>query len=254
MKIVIIGSGNVATILGRLFIKNGHTVLQVMSRNKLTGESLATELGSTYTNFEGNTNMDADLYVVSLSDHVFINLNKSFNLGDKLIVHTAGSVSKDVLSDVSSNYGVLYPFQTLRKENTVLPNIPILVDANSEESIQKLEQFTATLTPTVKRTTDEERVKLHMSGVVVSNFSNHLYMLAEDFCKKEGVDFTLLYPLIQETANRITQFSPLDVQTGPAIRNDLYTIDKHLKLLSTHPKLKYIYLKLTDSIMNWKIT
>ena len=79
-------------------------------------------------------------------------------------------------------------------------------------------------------------------------------MLAEDFCKKEGVDFTLLYPLIQETANRITQFSPLDVQTGPAIRNDLYTIDKHLKLLSTHPKLKYIYLKLTDSIMNWKIT
>ena len=128
------------------------------------------------------------------------------------------------------------------------------MDANSEESIQKLEQFTATLTPTVKRTTDEERVKLHMSGVVVSNFSNHLYMLAEDFCKKEGVDFTLLYPLIQETANRITQFSPLDVQTGPAIRNDLYTIDKHLKLLSTHPKLKYIYLKLTDSIMNWKIT
>jgi len=254
MKIVIIGSGNVATILGRLFIKNGHTVLQVMSRNKLTGESLATELGSTYTNFEGNTNMDADLYVVSLSDHVLFNLNKSFNLGDKLIVHTAGSVSKDVLSDVSSNYGVLYPFQTLRKENTVLPNIPIFVDANSEESIQKLEQFTATLTPTVKRTTDEERVKLHMSGVVVSNFSNHLYMLAEDFCKKEGVDFTLLYPLIQETANRITQFSPLDVQTGPAIRNDLYTIDKHLKLLSTHPKLKYIYLKLTDSIMNWKIT
>ena len=54
-----------------------------MSRNKLTGESLATELGSTYTNFEGNTNMDADLYVVSLSDHVLFNLNKSFNFGDK---------------------------------------------------------------------------------------------------------------------------------------------------------------------------
>jgi predicted short-subunit dehydrogenase-like oxidoreductase (DUF2520 family) len=252
MQVVIIGSGNVATILGRLFIKQNHTVLQVMSRNAAHAETLANELGCSFADFNGKTNMDADLYVVSLTDNILFDLNKSFNLGDKLIVHTAGSVSKDVLSNISTNYGVLYPFQSLRKENAVIPEMPILVDANTEEAIQKLENFAKTLSPIVSRTSDEERVKLHVSGVVVSNFTNHLYMLAEDFCKKEGVDFSLLYPLIKETAERITQHSPQTMQTGPAIRNDVYTLDKHLKTLATHPKLKYIYLKLTDSIINWK--
>jgi predicted short-subunit dehydrogenase-like oxidoreductase (DUF2520 family) len=252
MQVVIIGSGNVATILGRLFIKQNHTVLQVMSRNAAHAETLANELGCAFADFNGKTNMDADLYIVCLVDHVLFDLNKSFNLGDKLIVHTAGSVSKDVLSNISSNYGVLYPFQSLRKENAVIPEMPILVDANTEEAIQKLEDFAKTLTTIVKRTSDEERVKLHVSGVVVSNFTNHLYTLAEDFCNKEGVDFSLLYPLIKETAQRVTQHSPQTMQTGPAIRNDVYTLDKHLKTLAAHPKLKYIYLKLTDSIINWK--
>jgi predicted short-subunit dehydrogenase-like oxidoreductase (DUF2520 family) len=252
MQVVIIGSGNVATILGRLFIKNNHTVLQVMSRNLAHAEVLGKELGCSFTNFEGKTNLDADLYLVSLTDNILFDLNKSFNLGNKLIVHTAGSITKDVLSTISTNYGVFYPFQSLRKENTTLPQIPFLVDANTEEATQKLEELAKTLSGIVKRTTDDERIKLHVSGVMVSNFTNHLYSLAEDFCVKEGVDFSLLYPLIKETADRITSHSPQKMQTGPAIRNDVYTLDKHLKVLATHPKLKYIYLKLTDSIINWK--
>jgi hypothetical protein len=153
MQVVIIGSGNVATILGRLFIKQNHTVLQVMSRNAAHAETLANELGCSFADFNGKTNMDADLYVVSLTDNILFDLNKSFNLGDKLIVHTAGSVSKDVLSNISTNYGVLYPFQSLRKENAVIPEMPILVDANTEEAIQKLENFAKTLSPIVSRKT-----------------------------------------------------------------------------------------------------
>ena len=85
---------------------------------------------------------------------------------------------------------------------------------------------------------------------LVSNFTNHLYAVTDEFCQKENLDFNLLFPLIKETAERIKDFSPKDVQTGPAIRNDVFTLDKHLRLLSAHPKLKYLYLKLTDSIMN----
>jgi F420-dependent methylenetetrahydromethanopterin dehydrogenase len=90
-----------------------------------------------------------------------------------------------------------------------------------------------------------------VAAVVVSNFTNHLYVLAEDFCKKEEVDFALLAPLIKETAERIVHFSPAAVQTGPAARNDIFTIDKHLLILSDHPQLKNMYIKLTDSIMKW---
>ena len=50
---------------------------------------------------------------------------------------------------------------------------------------------------------DEERLKLHVAAVIVSNFTNHLYAIAEEFCTSEHVDFNLLKPLIMETANRI---------------------------------------------------
>jgi len=250
MRIVIIGSGNVATVLGRLFKKKGHSVIQVMSRHGEHAKTLAGELGCSYTNYDGLTDMSADLYLVAITDGVLFDLNRSFSLGNKLIVHTAGSVSKEVLKDISTNYGILYPFQSLRKEMEAIPEIPLLVDGNTEEATILIEDFAKTLSPLVKRTTDEERLRLHVAGVVVNNFTNHLYMMAEDFCTKENLDFKLLLPLIQETTQRLTMYSPKDVQTGPARRNDVFTLDKHLRILSEHPKLKYLYLKLTDSIMN----
>jgi len=250
MRIVIIGSGNVATVLGRLFIKNGHQVIQVMSRHYEHAKTLADELGCRASNYDGVTDLTADIYIVSITDGVLFDLNKSFSLGNKLIVHTAGSVSKEVLRDISTNYGVLYPFQSLRKEMDYIPDIPLMIDGNTPETITLLEDFAKTISPYVKQTTDEERLKLHVAGVVVNNFTNHLYTVAADFCSKEGLDFKLLFPLMQETTRRITLFAPKDVQTGPAVRNDVFTLDKHLRILSTHPKLKYLYLKLTDSIMN----
>lgn len=250
MRIVIIGSGNVATVLGRIFKKNGHQVIQVMSRHHSNAKILADELGCAYTNYDGVTDMSADIYLVAITDSVLFDLNKSFSLGNKLIVHTAGSVPKDVLQNISTNYGIIYPFQSLRKEMELIPEIPLLVDGNTEEATILIEDFAKTLSPSVRRTTDDERLKLHVAGVVVNNFTNHLYTVAEDFCRKENVDFKLLFPLIQETTRRIIVYAPKDVQTGPAVRNDVFTLDKHLRILSTHPKLKYLYLKLTDSIMN----
>ncbi|MEY2918193.1 MAG: hypothetical protein RIS73_1907 [Bacteroidota bacterium] len=250
MKIVIIGSGNVATVMGRLFKKNNHQVLQVMSRHLAHAKLLADELGCSYTNYDGVTDLSADMYLVAISDGVLFDLNKSFNLGSKLIVHTAGSVSKQVLKDISANFGVMYPLQSLRKEMNIIPEIPLLVDGNTEEATALIEDFAKTISSFVKRSTDEERLKLHVAGVVVNNFTNHLYAVAEDFCGKENIDFKLLFPLIQETAQRLNHFSAKNVQTGPASRNDVFTLDKHLRILSAHPKLKYLYLKLTDSIMN----
>jgi predicted short-subunit dehydrogenase-like oxidoreductase (DUF2520 family) len=194
-------------------------------------------------------NSNATLYLVAVADTALADLNNSFNLGNKLILHTAGSVSKDVLQNVSVNYGVLYPLQSLRKEMQYATDIPLLIDGNTEETITLIEDFAKTISINVSKANDEQRLKLHVAAVVVSNFTNHLYALAENFCKKENVDFTLLAPLIKETAERIQHASPADVQTGPAVRNDIFTIEKHLRILSDHPSLKYMYIKLTDSIM-----
>lgn len=249
MQVVIIGSGNVASVLGRLCNQNGHTVVQVVSRNATHAKLLADELHCEFADYQGKMNSDAEIYLVAVADTALFDLDKSFSLGNKLILHTAGSVSKDVLQSLSVNYGVLYPVQSLRKEMQYGHDIPLLIDGNTEETTTLIEDFAKTISNQVGKANDEQRLKLHVAAVVVSNFTNHLYALAEDFCKKEGVDFGLLAPLIMETAERVQKSSPADVQTGPAVRNDTFTIEKHLRVLNNHPSLKYMYIKLTDSIM-----
>ncbi|MEP7237429.1 MAG: Rossmann-like and DUF2520 domain-containing protein [Ferruginibacter sp.] len=249
MRIVIIGSGNVASVLGRLCKQNEHEIIQVMSREASHAKLLADELNCKYADFSANIDADAELYLVAVTDGALYGLNSNIHIGNKLILHTAGSVSKDVLKDISVNYGVLYPLQSLRKEMAYGCEIPFLIDGNTEESKTLIEDFAKTLSTNVSKATDEERLKLHVAAVIVSNFTNHLYVLAEEFCVKENIDFKLLAPLIEETAERIKTISPADAQTGPAARNDVFTLDKHLQLLANYPRLKYIYLKLTESIM-----
>ena len=250
MRVVIIGSGNVATVLGRLVKKNGHAIQQVISRNMEHARSLANELQCNFTDYEGPVDKDAELYLIAINDSALYELNNAFHLGKAMVVHTAGSIPRDVLKNISLNYGVLYPLQSLHKTMEIPFDIPLIVDGNTPEAITFIEDFAHTLSGNVSVAADEERLKLHAAAVIVSNFTNHLYALAEDFCKKENVDFNMLVPLIRETAERIATHSPAAVQTGPALRNDIFTLDKHLRLLANYPRLKYIYLKLTESIMN----
>lgn len=249
MDIVILGSGNVAAVLGRKFKAAGHRILQVVSRNANAVGKLAKELNTQSTNFAGHINPDADVYLIAVSDDAIELVAADLKLPGKVVAHTAASVSKNILKNVSDHFGVFYPLQSLHKEDAILPRIPVFFDGNDEYTKKKLETLAYTISPQqVARADDEERLKLHIAAVIVNNFSNHLYALTEDFCKREKIDFNALLPLIEETTLRLKDISPARAQTGPAIRNDGETIQKHLALLGSHPQVKKVYEFLTASI------
>ncbi|MGB8190400.1 MAG: DUF2520 domain-containing protein [Chitinophagaceae bacterium] len=248
MRVVIIGSGNTATVLGRKIKASDHSILQVTGRNEVAVTALANELASKPNTDPHSIDLAADLYVIAIADSALPQLHEWLQLDKKTVVHTAAAVSKDVLQKISRNYGVLYPLQTLRKEQQHLPEIPFLVDGNTADDLALIEDFARTLSPDVLIADDALRLRVHVAAVFVNNFTNHLYALAQEFCKKEQLDFSLLQPLIDETAQRLHTLSPGDSQTGPAVRNDRATIEKHLEVLSAYPHLKNIYEQLTESI------
>jgi len=253
MDIVIIGSGNVAAVLGRKFKAAGHTILQIYSRNAAAASELAYEWDTESTNYKITINKNADIYIIAVSDDAIDDVTADLKLPGKIVVHTAASIPKEVLKNVTTHYGVFYPLQSLRKEMKSLPDTPIFYDGSDELTKRKLESLAKSiLREKVTEAGDEARLKLHIAAVVVSNFTNHLYALAEAFCRKEGLDFKQLLPLIEETALRIKDVSPHEAQTGPAARHDKETIQKHLELLKDHPQLKNIYLLLSESIQQEK--
>ena len=248
MNVVIIGTGNVATVLGKLISGNGHRIVEVVGRNAAAAQTLARLFGASANTSFSNINDSADIYIIAVVDTAIETVAKQLTLQNKLVVHTAGSVSIQVLGKLSGGYGVLWPLQTLRKEMKAIPEIPIVIDASNEATYTTLLAFTKSITKTVFRANDVKRIKLHLTAVLVSNFTNHLYTLAEDYCHKESLEFKLLLPLIQETGNRVQTNSPKAVQTGPAVRGDNTTINNHLQLLKANPTLQKIYQLLSDSI------
>jgi predicted short-subunit dehydrogenase-like oxidoreductase (DUF2520 family) len=248
MKVVIIGSGNVATVLGKKIAKAGHEILQVISRSVEHADHLAGQLNSIASDDLKNINPGADIFLICVGDNSIKEIAQKISSLNKIIAHTAGGISKNVLQS-SGAYGVLYPLQTLRKEMEYLPEIPVLVDGSSDEVSKILFDFASTWASSVSRATDAERAKLHVAAVFASNFTNHLYALTEDFCRKEGIEFSNLLPLIKETATRLGSTPAANLQTGPASRNDTVTIKMHLDVLAAYPELKDLYKLLSDSII-----
>lgn len=249
MDIVIIGTGNTATIIGRKLKAAGHHIVQIYGRNAKAASELAYELDTESTNYWAVVNKDADIYLLAVSDIAVAEIVNELGLPDKTVVHTAASVSKEVLNK-AQHYGVFYPLQSLKKDSLYLPDVPIIIDASDEATFSILENLANSISDKVIKAGDEERMKLHLAAVFSNNFVNHLYTLAESYCLKEGIDFKLLLPLIKETALRIETISPSSAQTGPALRHDAETVRKHEELLTNYPHLKNFYHLFTESIWN----
>jgi predicted short-subunit dehydrogenase-like oxidoreductase (DUF2520 family) len=240
MKVVIIGSGNVATVMGSRIAEAGHRIVQVVARREEAAARLAAGWNCAYTTQLEQADATADIYIVSVSDRALESLD-GLVLPGRLVVHTAGAVAGSVLLPVSGRWGVLYPLQSLRSEIRPFPEFPLLITAGRADDLSVIGDFARSISPRVEEADDATRLKLHVAATSVNNFTNWLYTQAELFCTKEKLDFSLLYPLIGETSQRLLHYSPADVQTGPAIRGDLGTIRRHLEILNNYKDLSELY-------------
>jgi len=250
LDIVIIGTGNAATILGRKLKLAGHRIIQVFGRDSSAASELAYQLDTESTGYWNVVNRDADLYLVAVSDFAIADIIRELRLPAKTIVHTAGSVSKNIFNGSADHFGVFYPLQSLNKTVGGLPEVPIIIDASDEATFRLLEGLAHSISDRVAQAGDEERMKMHLAAVFCNNFVNHIYVLMERYCRQQGLDFSMLLPLITETIARLQTVSPAASQTGPALRNDEATINKHLTLLEKEPELRHIYAFFTESIRN----
>lgn len=249
--IVLIGAGNMATILGRAFKSNGLRVVQVYNRSLSSAEILGHELSCAYTDQLDKLQTNADLYLLCVSDNAIKLLIAELDyLEGKLIAHTSGATPTTLFKDHFSRYGVFYPLQSLsRSQEITLSQVPFCVDAQMESDFLALERLAQQLSRRVYRIDDEQRSLLHVAAVFVNNFSNHLYDLMERWLNEEEIPFDLLRPLILGGAQKVQSLSPKQAQTGPAIRADEITISRHLEILKEkRPDLIDLYKTFTESI------
>lgn len=251
MTFYIVGTGNTAWFIATRLSKAGFECKGVYGRNAEKAAQLANAINaatvSSYADIEDN----ADCCILAVSDHAIENVAANFSFQNTTLIHTAGSISRMVLEPYAQHAGVLWPIYSIVKDK--LPThreIPTAIKGTTEHSEHILNKVVTAITDIYYTVSWEQRQWLHLCAVLCNNFTNHLMAVSEQICNKQQIPFSLLYPIVSQTADRIKQSSPMKLQTGPAKRGDTTTIDKHLALLQEHPNWLALYESITTSIDN----
>ena len=263
MEISFIGAGNLAWHLAPALENAGHHINEVYSRQLQHSRQLVSNLYDARTHSELNfADSPSQLFVLAVSDQALEEVCSRLVLPENaIVVHTSGGQSlrslehwMAIYSDVPVQTGVFYALQTFTKGQSFLAfdEIPLCLEASDHDTEDILVQLGQGISDIVYLITSEERRTLHIGAVLACNFTNHLLALAHDLTTHENLEFDLLRPIIAETFRKgLAAQHPADVQTGPARRGDLTTIDAHLAYLSNQPTISEVYQVLTESIQRY---
>lgn len=249
-KFALIGSGKVASHIVPAMVAGGLKCVGVYSPTRTHAEVLAQKIDSTAIELSQLLESEVDFVLISIKDDAIGDVAQSFPTDyPHVVLHTSGATSIDALAPIRHR-GVLYPLQTFSTDRVLhIPDIPIFTEASDEVTLNTIYSITKALdSKEIHSLSSEERVKLHLASVFACNFVNHLYAQSDTVMKSIGLNFTLLSPLIEETLSKAKEFDPHTVQTGPAVRNDKKTINRHLNLLEGDARR--IYEVITQSIIN----
>ncbi len=249
MRLIILGSGNVASALGSAFFNASHTITQVYDRNLQLAKKLALNFKANPIDQLQNLSIDADAMLFCLSDDIIPEISAQIIDHGLLYLHTSGSVSLQELNSCFTNCAVMYPLQTISHHRAIdFTNVPICIEASNSFSEEKVKALAKSISQNIHFVNTEQRLALHLAAVMVNNFSNSLYISANKILEEHNLSTRLLNPLILETAMKAIELGPDKSQTGPALRNDQLTIKKHLQLLDSNTELKLLYQLLTEQI------
>lgn len=234
MKISFIGAGRVATHLAKA-LASEHQIMQICSRNLAHAQTLAEQVGAKAIDQIQDLHDACELVVIAVSDQAIAAVASAVrqHLPNVLMVHTSGSTDMSIIGDQHQRIGVFYPLQTFSLEREIdWQQTPVFIEANHQEDTLLLQTLAHQLSNRVYAYSSKQRLSLHLAAVFACNFANYCYDAAKQITDAQEVDFSLLYPLMLETAAKATQNPPRQVQTGPASRGDEAILQLHETLLA----------------------
>ncbi len=255
VKVTIIGSGNVATALGLMFLGSGHTIVQVAGRNKRTAGRLARLLRCQAITEPSRLIRHEGIFLLAVNDDVIHQVFHTWFIPCGIWVHVSGSTGTEFFAAKTENYGVIYPVQTfhLRAPTFMLFPVPFLIEASNANTLSQIKKLLRKTGGQMHVVSADIRMHVHMAAVILNNFIYHLGTVAMKMVKEKRLPVSLLYPLLQATLINLMMKNRGQLQTGPAVRKDMKTIQRHLQLLKHQNGMKKIYRAITENIMTQTI-
>ena len=248
MKIALIGSGNVATHIGRALRASGHSIAAVCSPTAEHARQLAESLGCAMVSDPAELPLEGcDMVLIAVADRAVEGVSGALPTSGAIVAHTSGSVPMEVLSRRHPRAGVFYPLQTFSKEVEVdMSAVPLFIEGVDDEVAEVLAATGRTISRSVHYADSTVRARLHIAGVLTSNFPIYLLEMAREVLGDISLD--VVEPLAFATLRKAFDIGPEAAMTGPARRGDVAVVRKQAAALTDELQRK-IYEDISKAIL-----
>lgn len=255
-RITIIGMGQVGQALLKVFEDHGLNVLTAYNRSPLSEELV-------------NLYPKTDFYVglpssgVDLGDWIFITVSDDAipevvntlsqqlkSMADKKVIHCSGthtSLILDPLVQIGAKAASFHPMRSITKNSSSFTDTWFDIEGN-EEALAYLEKLADQMGARTIRVDPGSKPFLHAAAVVASNYLVVLAKLVSDIAAKgnisEEIALKALTPLMENTIQNLKELGVTNSLTGPVERNDINTIQEHIKILQNDPETLSLYKNL----------
>ena len=242
-QIVIVGTGKLAKSFLSYLKSIEYPVRGIWGRNSNKSYELSELFG--VRQILSLNEIKNDWVIVCISDDAIDSVIQKLQEVSKV------SVSSGVY-DINKfkNTSLFYPLQSFDEKNDHnFIDIPIIIDGN-ENDLKFLKEFCANSKLYCYEMNLEKREQLHLVAVFFNNFTHHIMHRGSQLANQFKLDKDIFKSLIYNTFKRLDLNNMFKLQTGPAIREDNTTLEKHKKQLSGD--FLKLYNSISESIINNK--
>jgi 3-deoxy-D-manno-octulosonate 8-phosphate phosphatase (KDO 8-P phosphatase) len=246
-SIVVFGAGKLASQLVPKLYHSGIRVIEIISRNEAKGRELAASVDSKWHYRENNVTREGDAILWLLPDNLIPQYSANFTNDSRIMIHCSGGQALNAIQ--ARRRAVMYPLQTFTEDRSIdFSIVPICCESDTASVEQIVCALAKKISSRVYTLNTAERQQLHVGAVFANNFVNHMLSISEEITELLSVPKELYIPLLTETMEKSFKLGSKRAQTGPALRGDRTTQQKHLEILEGNPLFQKIYTFVSESI------
>ena len=171
-------------------------------------------------------------------------------------VHTSGSLPAEILLPLSpdgSGIAAMHPVQTFTSHNrdTAFDDCFVTLQGDPE-LCSRLEGMVRKIGARPLLMDEKSKMAVHLAAVIACNYLAPLFAASDDILQQNDVEVKareLFGPLVRQAVENLLTHPPEEVLTGPVVRGDPGTIERHLTMLGRTPQWKALYCELGQEVL-----
>jgi predicted short-subunit dehydrogenase-like oxidoreductase (DUF2520 family) len=265
-KVVIVGPGRLGQAMGRLLLGAGVRVEFVAARQLSRAKAAARFIGGgKAVTLQDRRLSDADIILITTSDTAIGPVARKLascrkDWTGQVVLHTCGSLPAAVLDpirDRGAAAGSLHPYQTIPSPSAGVRNLADCYWAveGDRRAVAVARRWVKALGGKSFTIAPEFKPLYHLSAFLVCPTVVTLMDCSERLLRKAGVPKKVVRPMlgkfVSETVRNFTEFGGRKSMTGPAVRGDWATLQRHIAELQRFaPEVIPAYVEMVDLMLH----